>query len=82
MDSSAAQAAFDALTEQAVRNVQTTSALAITGQLDSTTWATLLRFEPKAVDWTKGRAAARSAARSGALIDSGPAPAERAARSR
>jgi hypothetical protein len=53
---------YDAQTEQAVRNVQTTSGLAITGQLDPTTWAALLRFEPKAVDWTKGTAAATSAA--------------------
>ena len=60
-------------TEQAVRNFQTASGLAITGQLDPTTWAALLRLQPKTVDWAKGKAAVVSAAlRGGGNRRSGP----------
>jgi Putative peptidoglycan binding domain len=51
---------YGASTEQAVRNFQASSALAVTGQLDSTTWAALLGYEPAPTNWSKARAAAAS----------------------
>jgi hypothetical protein len=52
---------YDPRTEQGVRDFQTSSGLASTGQLDSATWAALLRFEPKTLDWTRGGAAVAAA---------------------
>ena len=63
LESEAMEAEFGtvaAWTEQAVRNVQASSALTVTGQLDSTTWAALLRYDPTPANWAKARAAAAS----------------------
>ena len=50
---------YDAATEQAVRNLQTASALPVTGQVDLATWPVLLRYPPAAVDWANGARIAR-----------------------
>jgi hypothetical protein len=54
---------YGSTTEQAVRNLQTTSGLPVTGRLDAVTWPVLLRFQPARVDWSKGARASAAVQR-------------------
>jgi hypothetical protein len=62
-----ANGSYDASTEQAVRNFQTTAGVPVNGQVDLATWPLLLRYPPAAVDWANGAriSRARGAGRTG-----------------